>query len=81
MPDFLATFLASILAEQGVADPQRTAERAAADLRKAKVVDAAAITRLQILADRETDWRVLKRRYHCSRSFIYKVWNSRGSAA
>ena len=37
--DFLVDFLASILAEEGVADPVGLAKKAALDLRKAKVVD------------------------------------------
>lgn len=37
--DYLTTFLASILVECGVENPQAVAERAADDLRKVKLVD------------------------------------------
>ena len=81
MSDYLADFLAAIFTEQGVTNPRQLAEKAAADLRRAKIVDRLAVIRLQILADRETDWRTLKRRYHVSRTFIYKTWGQRSNAA
>ena len=37
--DFLVDFLASILTEEGVADPMPVARKAAHDLRRARVVD------------------------------------------
>jgi hypothetical protein len=42
-----------------------------------RLVDHWAVVRIQIAADPETDWRVIQRRYHCSRGFVYKVWNER----
>ena len=81
MSDFLVTFLASILEEQGVVDPSGVARKAAADLRKSKMVDPLAIARAQILADPCTDYKIIMRRYHCSQGFVYKVWNSRRSVA
>lgn len=77
MTDFLTTFLASILHEQGVPDPQRAAERAAAELRKVKVVDERAVTRAAIKADPCTDYKIVSRRHHVSQVTVYRVWNSR----
>lgn len=33
------------------------------------------IIRVKILADPCRDYRVIMRRYHVSRGFVYKVWN------
>lgn len=76
--DFLTAFLASILAEQGVADPVGVASRAAADLRKARLVDPMAEKRAAILADPCRDYRVIMRRYHVSQVFVYRVWRGLG---
>lgn len=79
MSDFLTTFLASILREQECPNPDQVAAKAAADLRKAKIVDRCAVLRAQIQADPCRDYKVIKARYGCTVSFIYRVWNERGS--
>lgn len=45
------------------------------------IVDESRVKRVQILADRETDWRILARRYHVGRTFIYKTWSERSNSA
>ena len=78
MPDFLVTFLGSILHEQGVPNPAQVAERAAAALRKVHVVNESSIKRAAIREDPETDSKILARRHQCSRRLIYKAWNEKG---
>lgn len=81
MGDFLTDFLASILQEQGCPNPGQVAEKAAADLRRARLVDRWALLRAQIQADPCRDYKVIRERYGCPISFIYRVWNERGSGA
>lgn len=45
--DYLAQFLETTLAGEGVADPRGLAEKAAADLRRARLVDPELIHRLE----------------------------------
>jgi hypothetical protein len=77
MPDFLTTFLASILHEQGVPDAIRVAEKAAADLRGARLVDADAVKRAAIRADPCRDYRIVARHHHVSPALVYKAWRER----
>lgn len=80
MSDFLTTFLASILHEQGVEDPGAVAKRVADDLRMAKIVSVNGIKRAAIIADPCVDYRVVRRRYEVSTSFVYNAWGERLSA-
>lgn len=41
----------------------------------AKLVDNRAVLRAQIRADKETDYKVLIRRYHCSPQTVYRAWS------
>lgn len=81
MSDLLADFLASILQAEGCPNPGQVAAKAAADLRRARLVDQWALLRAQIQADPCRDYKVIKARYGCPVSFIYRVWNERGSGA
>lgn len=42
---------------------------------KAKVVDERALLRARIRADKETDYKVLITRYHCSPQTVYRSWS------
>ena len=69
--------LIEIMLQQGI--PEEQAKRVAGHIMGTGVIDRWAVIRLQILADPETDWRIVKRRYQCSRGLVYKVWNERHS--
>lgn len=70
--------LAALLAETfGVPADDPKVKCVIREMEARRLVDHWAIIRIQILADPETDWRIVKRRYHCSRGFVYKVWNER----
>jgi len=74
MTDFLTTFLASILHEQGVPNAVQVAEKAGATMRKAKIVDEARLRRAQIRLDPSRDYRAVARKYHVTVSFVYRAW-------
>lgn len=81
MSDFLTDFLASILAEEGCPNPREVAAKAAADLRKFKIIRPFAVVRAQIQADPCRDYKVIMRRYHVSRGFVFQCWNSQSQEA
>ena len=78
---YLETLLRTAFEAEGTPDAAERAATAAKNIEKAGLIDRMALVRVQILADRETDHRVIMRRYHVSRGFVYNVWNSRRSAA
>ncbi len=75
MTDFLVTFLASILHEQGIANAPEVAARAAEGLRKAHVVNEARVRRAMIKADPSRDYKAVARKYHVTVSFVYRAWH------
>lgn len=81
MADFLTDFLASILQEEGVSNAREVAAKAAADLRRVKVIEPFGVVRAQIQADPCRDYKVIMRRYHVSRGFVFQCWNSQSQEA
>ena len=77
MNDFLVTFLASMLREQGIPNPGPIAEKAAATLRKAHIVDEDGLKRAQIKADPCRNHAEVKERYCVSVATVYKAWKGR----
>jgi hypothetical protein len=70
------TYLQSLLAEaMGLASNDPRVIAAVKAIYKAKVVDDRAVTRAQIRADKETDYKILARRYHCSPQTVYRSWS------
>lgn len=74
MTDFLTTFLASILHEQGVANAAEVAARAAADLRRSQMVDEHRITLAAIHADPCRDYKLAMRHHRVCMATVYKAW-------
>ena len=75
--DFLTTFLASILHEQGIQNAPEVAAKAAADLRRGHLVDENTIKRAAIRADPRTDYKAVARENHVSIACVYRVWSKR----
>jgi len=67
--------LMEIMVGQGI--PEEKAQMIAERIMATGVIDRWSVVRLQIMADPETDWKIVKRRYQCSRGLVYKVWNER----
>lgn len=77
MTDFLVTFLASMLREQGIPNPGPIAEKAAATLRKAHIVDEDGLKRAQIKSDPSRDRHDVMERHGVSVATVYKAWKGR----
>ena len=67
--------LMEIMVQQGI--PEEKAQMITERIMAIGVIDRWSVVRLQIMADPETDWKIVKRRYQCSRGLVYKVWNER----
>jgi hypothetical protein len=76
---YIETLLRNTFEAQGAPDAAKLAHSAVAALERSGTLNRWAIIRLQILADPETDWKEVTRKHHCSRGFVYKVWNERYS--
>lgn len=74
MPDFLVTFLASMLREQGVSNPIQVAEKAARDLRHEHVIDERGVKKAAIRADPCRDYKLVARHHHVTVSMVYRAW-------
>lgn len=70
------TYLQFLLAEaMGLQANDPRVIAAAKAIYRAKVVDSRAVLRAQIRADKETDYKVLTIRYHCSPQTVYRAWS------
>ncbi len=74
MTDFLVTFLASMLHEQGVSNAVQVAERAAHDLRREHVIDERGVKKAAIRADPCRDYKLVARHHHVTISMVYRAW-------
>ena len=74
MTDFLTDLLALCFHEQGIANPQELAVKAAATIRRAKLTHERNITLATIQADPCRDYKVVKHRYHVTVNTVYKAW-------
>lgn len=69
------TYLEFLIAEaMGLPSGDPRVRAAVTALNQAKVIDHDALKREQIRRDKETDYKVLTIRYHCSPQTVYRAW-------
>ncbi len=70
------TYLQFLLAEaMGLQADDPKVVAAVQAIRKANIVDERAVLRARIRADKETDYKILTRKYHCSPQTVYRSWS------